>query len=84
MSECLAAAKEKKYHSFLLQHFRPMRYLFDAAIAAGIEKDFIEHLKNSVIKRNSLNWLSDECKARLKTKMPDWWISASKHLEEQR
>jgi len=66
LSECLAAAKEKKYHSFLLQHFRPMRYLFDAAIAAGIEKDFIEHLKNSVIKRNSLNWLSDECKARLK------------------
>lgn len=65
LSECFASAREKKYHSFLLQHFRPMRYLFDTAIAAGIEKDFVDHLKNNVVKRNSLNWLSEECRSRL-------------------
>lgn len=66
LCECFASAREKKYHSFLLQHFRPMRYLFDSAIAAGIEKDFVEHLKNSVVKRNSISWLTEECRSRLK------------------
>lgn len=68
---CLKISEENKYHSFLIQHFLQLRYLFDHAFEMKLHTDFILQIKNKVNDKYKITWFSDECKKRITAEIPE-------------
>jgi LuxR family transcriptional regulator, maltose regulon positive regulatory protein len=65
LNESLKISSEKQFNSYLIQHFLLKRYLFDYAVSAGIQKDYISSIQSELAEKESYSWLSEDCKNRI-------------------
>jgi ATP/maltotriose-dependent transcriptional regulator MalT/two-component SAPR family response regulator len=66
LKTCLETSYQKSYHSYLTQHYRSYRYLFDLARANNIETGYLKFLHEKVREKLEILWHSEACKERSK------------------
>lgn len=65
LKETLNISAEKEYQSFLQREYPDIRYLFDFAMANGIQKDLIKAIVHSLASKKESVWLSPQASKRL-------------------